>query len=278
MDTVIHFDKTSVPTWYELSASEPGAFVIRIHKQAMDYLKSIPWNDGSRIVGWYKQKMGFVSFSPPGEESVGFEGVLKSIPSTEPDWLLIKCPLPIVRANDTKSSSIETPAKLIWAFRASLELIFKVLWLFQGSTYCTTQQLIIIEGIGVSTEMGGAGLSATLTPSVIRFLTTLQNEDDAALLPIAQSMDRADKHMFQDDRYIHFDNHALKRACRFRKPKWISLHVPGDACDLSRAYYSSEVSPDGYLLDPHNVDSHIQQLDFLVGLAALHDLVRKAGF
>ena len=61
----------------------------------------------------------------------------------------------------------------------------------------------------------------------------------------------------------------------YRKPKWLNLTVPGDACNLDPGGFYDDKDPAcGYTLEPHNVDGSLQQLTFLAGLAHLHGLVR----
>ena len=67
-------------------------------------------------------------------------------------------------------------------------------------------------------------------------------------------------------------------GARIGHPKWIYLDVPGDACDLSPDNNSHNDMDQGYTLVPHNVDSGLQQLTFIVGLAKMHDLIRADGF
>jgi hypothetical protein len=85
---------------------------------------------------------------------------------------------------------------------------------------------------------------------------------------VVDAMKKADNHMWPSDtRYGRF-------GALFRKPKWLNLDVPGDACGLDPGGYHDESLGHGYTLHPHNVDSSLQQLTFLAGLEKLHDLVR----
>jgi hypothetical protein len=78
--------------------------------------------------------------------------------------------------------------------------------------------------------------------------------------------------MWQNKRYSHLVHGQFR--VHTRAPKKIFFNIPGDACDLSPECFVDQHHEGGYWLVPHNVDSSIQQLTFLMGLAKLHDLVR----
>ncbi len=81
-------------------------------------------------------------------------------------------------------------------------------------------------------------------------------------------MKEADSHMWPGN-----SAGGYRFCARCLQPKWISLDIPGNACDLSPSSMNDGDVKRGFKLDPHNCDSTLQQLTFLVGLFALYDLV-----
>lgn len=56
---------------------------------------------------------------------------------------------------------------------------------------------------------------------------------------------------------------------------WLNIGCPGDACELHPADHFRSGLTEGYDFTCHNVDTPMQQLTLVAGLAALHDLARK---
>ena len=54
------------------------------------------------------------------------------------------------------------------------------------------------------------------------------------------------------------------------------MNCPGDACGIHPENWYEE-NDKGYEFNCHNVDSPMQQITLLAGLAALHDEARRAG-
>lgn len=63
-----------------------------------------------------------------------------------------------------------------------------------------------------------------------------------------------------------------------RRPKWVNFSCPGNACGLDPEDYYEKSLDWGYQLVPHNVDSPLQQLTLLAGVAMLYQLARQEGF
>ena len=56
------------------------------------------------------------------------------------------------------------------------------------------------------------------------------------------------------------------------------LRVPGDACEIGVDGSGVPWGDEGVGMPSHNVDTPIQQLTLLTGIAAFHDMARQAGF
>ncbi len=241
--------------WYELSWQK-NKLIIFIHRLAFEALKKV-FPDEERVIALYKEDFSLPEFIYPDESNFGFGPVLKFLGLEHGQWLAWRCVLP---GQDEESSEWK---KKMFALRATLSLLFQKLMFLDIDTGWKNPQLVLIDSLGVGESSGGY-LSAFLTPAMIQWLSRQGNCRLESVIAAMQSMDgqlvRAS------------DCGGFRAYCR--PPKWIELHVPGNACDLSPYSYSDESLDRGYQLHPHNVDNSIQQLTLLAGLACLHDLAR----
>jgi len=139
-------------------------------------------------------------------------------------------------------------------------------------TDCDTPQLIIVEGLMVQEALNSGALSAIVTPGMNPFLSS---PEKGSLELIRSAMQIADEHMWRPDRKKD-SLFPLQFKVNFSGPTAIHLSVPGNACGLDPSFGSGsyEGPSHGYRLSPHNVDSGIQQLSLLMGLARLCELGR----
>ena len=70
-----------------------------------------------------------------------------------------------------------------------------------------------------------------------------------------------------------FDNFYF-RAFVNDENGWLNVSCPGDACGIQPAHSGTHRGL-GYEFSCHNVDTPVQQITLLAGLAALHDRARK---
>jgi hypothetical protein len=193
--------------------------------------------------------------------------VFKLGKSDRPDWIVWCFQLPQIRQHENGHAENQSMAirATLWFFLST------AFWLFgseKGNTGWPEPQLMIIEGIclPVDDRMGSGGLSATLMPPVMPWLA--KHDDNTQIQPVVDAMKKAYLHMWPEK------STWGRFGALFRKPKRLDLKVPGDACDLGTEWSNHEGLDEGYTLEPHNVDSSLQQLTFIAGLAKLHDLVR----
>lgn len=158
--------------------------------------------------------------------------------------------------------------------RSSLHLLTTALWLFEGDTEWKDRQLMVVECIYLPVDPDryqcNGSLSVTLAPEVMSWISKwISAHSEGQHIPeVISAMKGASEYMWEgSSKYGRF-------GALCRKPKWLNLDVPGDACGLDPSDYYDESLEKGYTLQPHNVNSPLQQLTFLVGLARLHDLIR----
>lgn len=268
------FARETIPAWYELSLKGDSIICVKVHRAALAEIQKKSW-DTAPAIEHMSKLFGFTFFTKPIEGDCGFENVFKQGASDRPDWIVWEIQLPVIW-NETQKGRLtkgKDSHEEVIAIRATLWFFLSTaFWLYgseKGNTGWKESQLIIIEGIGLPDDnrMGSGGLSVTLMPAVIPWLA--KHEDHEHIQPLVDAMKKAYNHMWPKlSRFERFQ--AL-----FRKPKRLDLQVPGDRCDLSPEWSNSDGDlKEGYTLHPHNVDSSLQQLTFIAGLAKLHDLVR----
>ena len=238
------------PAWYELGLSQNGQAVqIRVHRVALQALQAEPW-DTAPLVTEAK-----LPFTKPQEGDCGFGDAFKLVSSTRPDWIVWEFALPKIRENSVES--IESIRQTIYAF-LSLSLRTPDI-----NTGWGDDQLINILAFETGEEgRGCAGLGARLSETVVSWL---KDESNHRHFPqIAEAMKTAYKFMTNGN-----EGRNGRFEASFRNG-WFTLTTSGDA-----TYINGEAEDTNCEIGPHNVDSIVQQLSLLCGLAALHDLIRK---
>lgn len=182
-------------------------------------------------------------------------------------WVSIKVDLPVVVSGGSNAE-----VRCFWdsAFRvsASLAILFQMLQLFDGESPCIGNQLLTVEYMTVDRDMWGGSLGAIISPALVKWLSRLPDNYDHPEVKVAMI-----------SAHCRMSGHPLERyeehyfRAWIRKPCWINLSVPGNACGLDpKNYFIGE--GEGFELSPHNTDNPIQQLSLLAGLATLYEIAR----
>lgn len=257
-----------IPMWYKISNQDQGkSIAITAHKKVLEHeVFGIDWSKAP-VVADFKKDYGLSTFTSPCEGDWGFCNVLKFV-KTEGDWMTWKVKMPVIKG---KSEAVEDSREYTLAVRASLYLfVANRLRTCEYNTRWYSSQLIVIRGISLpqkdQNKFTGA-LDVVLTPAAIKWLAKQQHQ--AHLAPVIDAMKSAYQHMWSKP-ITSFDHFGAL----YRQPRWLNLEVPGDRCRLEPDGYGNCRDDDrGYSLFSHNVDSSLQQLTFLMGLAKLHDLM-----
>lgn len=258
-----------LPCWYELFLKDDTTVGIRIHRSVLPELESESWGTAPIISDLIKKYTDLKSFTPPSSGSWGFGDIFTAIESTDPSWVVWEFKLPDIR---TEFNYPDLPKTHI-CIRATLAMFCMVgRYLNTDSiTDLSKNQLIIIDHINLPQHdrFNSGSLNAILTPAVLPWIA---KQPEGHVKEIQDAMRTA--HNFMWDGASRSD----RFGARIGPPKWIYLDVPGDACDLGPDNNSNSEPDLGYTLVPHNVDSGVQQLSFIAGLAKIHDLIRADGY
>lgn len=122
--------------------------------------------------------------------------------------------------------------------------------------------------------MNGGSLGGSFSPYFVNFLKS--HGEDASYDYAAAVMLRAYRHMWQTPipkkGSLDFVEYGIRAGQNLRGN--LMLDVPGDACGIHPSPYVHEIPEgEGVEFTCHNVDSPLQQLTLLTGLAAMCDLV-----
>ncbi len=259
--------RESIPAWYEIGIHEKTTLIISIHPKALtlfDILKP-----DSPIVAHFKKKFELPDFIMPPVERWGFGEVMQRV-ADERGWTTYHCPLPVYKKLRQKENSDWSTAA---AVRSTLCVLFGLLsFCPDEDTDYRVQQLIIVDNFLVENGLNGGSLTAILTPAMTPFLS---NPDADSLKSIQKAMQTADEYMWQDRKRSELFTRDFRVFCY--EPTRIHFSVSGDACGLDPASNDGAYRDEnrGYRLVPHNVDSGMQQLSLLMGLARLAELGRS---
>ncbi len=157
-----------------------------------------------------------------------------------------------------------------FALSASLGILTNMLWLVQTSDRKTDIQEKQIFTITILTEKGmhGGSLGGHFSPFFINFLKTF--EEGCSFDKAVKAMTKVYTYMYGSQN-IGFEKHSFRAWQSL--PGNLMLDVPGDACGIHPSSCAGEISKDrGIEWSCHNVDSPLQQLTLLTGLAAMCDM------
>lgn len=252
-----------IPAAYELSVGENNtSLLIDVNGRVMESVRHILRRPNIPLITVLEKGVGLTSFIPPSQKSWGFGEVLSSEDSKRTGWERWRCDLPRDRNSDIGWQPFYDTSATLNALLTGIGVVYET------PTDSTTPQLLHVL-LRTDRAQHGGSLNVYLGSSLMPWLS--EQPDNGRNLEIEESMRIAHNYMLGRmsflDRFMAWT----------RKPCWINLDCPGEACGLDPEDYNSRL-PDGYELLPHNIDTPVQQLTFLMGLAKMHDEARKAGY
>ena len=281
--------REEIPCWYELSYvpdwKGAPAITVRIHYESMAHLRSLP-NDAPiirRLIADGRPKGLFVA-----PRTIGFGNCLE-LESCDGDFHRYTANIPVLhsRGNPCEMCDFmkeeDLPCRYCndsgfqtvydWSAAENLAASLYVLFLFLNNpkweTSCLLPQLLTAR-LNVKLKgdkgMGARGVSGEFSAKLVRWFKTFEM---AKFPNIEKVMRDVYARMIGEKDYLAYEFKAV-----IHHDGAFHLSVPGNACGIDPDG-SSRIEQEGYGYLPHNVDSTVQQLSILSGLAALNDLARR---
>jgi len=280
----------NIPCWYEISFLETAgpSIVLRLHK---DFIKKPVANlADSFLIKAFKDDFKLEDFLSDFGGDIGFGGVLKSF-DKKGDFVEFIARIPKVKKNTGTCKECKGTGKheelgiscgycrgtgigyiidtdTIYAISASFTIVLSLLslWGYEGTTSSSLTQLLTLTTKTGHGDHGGS-LWGEISIPLAKWIESIGEEVE--LPEMIHAMKTTHEFMMGPENFPEY----YFRARSARDGRFVS-DCPGDACGLHPAdWYKRE--DHGYEFGCHNVDTPIQQLTLLAGLAALHDSARK---
>lgn len=279
MNMITHED---APRFYALRWKDnPPRIQILLHKDFIPLLR--PYRQ--ELIEDIKNNFSFNEFRWDIEESLGFENALKFLKKENSffvyEAVFPKIYLPTGNCEYCKGSGHDKyrskclfcngkkkEFKFLWekafAISWSLQLIFECFPLEEKST--ASEKQLMTVGLTIEKDLHGGLLGGQYGVSLVRWLS----ENVGYIPKMVEAMKKTYHQMYEKNYFDAIDF----RACVENSIGWLSVSCPGDACQLLPSYKGIQPGR-GYDFVCHNIDSPIQQLTLLAGLAALYELADK---
>lgn len=289
----------NTPCFYEISwDAKTPAIILRIHKDVARFVEEekITFNEQAPGVISFKEQFKFKSFKGDFCGNIGFDDAFVLLGGKN-NFIEFLIKIPEVKKKTNKNCSEcngsgkrkdfsgeyvsgeclnceGTGKKHIYDWQQSLAISasFSILsslfgiFEFRKESSATFPQLLTLKTITKEGDFGGS-LGGVYSMVLCEWLNSLEL---GPVSEIVQAMKGAYGRMVGLKKYNQFDF----RANLDYQDGWLNISCPGNACGLNPTYGSIRKG-EGYEFDSHNVDSPIQQITLIAGLAALHDRARK---
>ena len=292
--------KENIPCWYELSfLTEEDAFVLRISEE---YLRKRPriLNNNMMVIAM-KQQLGFEKFDNNFYgDNFGFDGSFIKT-GIKNGFIDLKAVLPLVRKKEDRSCdcckgtgknelfadenciickgegiSYIYDWKEAFALSATFTLLFTYLYMTEKSIDSKSRNQLITVCTNTHKEAHGGSLYGEFSKAIVSWMKNIGCvESFLNSLKIVTTKAYGKMYGCKLDKVEIFDAYDFKMMMKNGR---LIMDCPGDACGVNPSEdYGGEKEETGYKFSCHNVDSPMQQLTLLAGLAALHDEARRAG-
>lgn len=163
-----------------------------------------------------------------------------------------------------------------YACSASFTVFLVLTEFVKTETSAPFSQLLTVKTM-IREGLDGGSLSGEYSIPLVKFLSNLYDETKTrrSISEMIQAMKLAYNHMVGMRKFDQFNF----RASVDYEDGWLNVSCPGNACGLNpehNAGYDMKRRGLGYKFNCHNIDTPVQQITLLAGLAALHDKARKA--
>ena len=291
-------ERDIIPCWYELGwkawrNDETPAIFLRVHKDFVRSIKTIPETAPlvTTLRGEFFNTL-FDTFSGSLEKDFfGFNKVFERVGEVgEFIEFLIRIPVinkptrrkcPECRGTkknqflegqkcfhcEGKGKEYQIDWRLAYSVSASFTVFTALSEYSEIETSCRLPQLLTFRTITVR-NMHGGSLGGNYSIPLVKWLSSLgRNTQITAMI---YAMKSSYQRMLGKREY---DN-SYFQAYVANEKGWLNVSCPGSACGLHPADGYLEEG-EGYQFSCHNVDSPMQQLTLIAGLAALHEKARR---
>lgn len=291
---MISITREDVPCWYELGWREDvPAIILRIHKDFIVKTDSIYENH--HMLEYFKEIVEFDvsidSFCGDfNKEFIGFNKVLRNIGiSSDFVEFLIDIPSLVCFSNnpcrscggsgnsyindsfcffcDGKGKDRLIDWKKAFDLSASMSIITQFLYINRVLTGSQFPQLLTVKTT-TSKDSHGVSLGGEFGPAFRQWLNGLGDYMVIAEAEKAMKLSYCKMfHVKQVERFARF-------SVIVRDDGFLTLDCPGNACGIDPDVHWQK-GEKGYRFSCHNVDTPMQQLLLISGLASLHDKARR---
>jgi len=286
LDSIID---SNIPCWYEISWKEQiSAISLRIHKE---FIKNPHINLQNHFVTKSLiEKFKLSEFASNFNKDIGFNKVFK-YQGEKDNFIEFLIEMPKLKKEikgtcsfcngsgydkslreaclscEGTGKSFVRDWEQAYTVSASFTILSLCLEFPKKETSSSFPQLMIIRTI-TAREMHGGSLSGEVSLLFKRWLMSLGN-DDVELPEVNNVMQTAYKKMYRLTDYDKHSFYAIKRG----SGRFITS-CPGDACGLNPEDWYDDQDK-GYHFSCHNVDTPLQQITLLAGLAKLYDMAKR---
>ncbi len=256
---LFELENQDVPTRYKFEFNSDLAFFkFAFEPKAAEWLGQQLLN-GHPQIKYLQDLLDTSPFASDMQRPWGYGSVLEYTGSYL-GWLscgvILPLAIPALRCKEDRKPD----HKRLSDISVSLWLVFDLL----NSSACPTRAMSKqMTAFNLCTKPGAASIFATLSPwGTSRLDQLYQNDLDQIEHAMRSAFNRMDPQLNKLERF----------NVMLQEKGFIYLEVPGDACGLGTGFNQS--NNNGRTLTPHNVDSPIQQLSLLAGLATLDSILR----
>jgi hypothetical protein len=283
--------RENIPCWYELSwQSSPPAIILRIHQKFIKSFESkVKLTLATPIVESFMSEFDFFSFNGDFGKNFGFNQVFKR-GKAEGNFIEFIIDIPVIKKEVGKCESCNGLGQDLsiyskcffcggsgkkfghdwlaaYAISATFSTLFVILYDSRtdtGSSFC---QLLTLKAATLR-DSNGCSLDGDYGIPLVSFLRSFNHDSD--VLEMIEAMKVAHNHMFGCLNYVF--------GATVSREGWLNVNCSDSRVGLNPIFGSSLEKDRGYHFESHNVDTPVQQIALLAGLAALCDLARKSGY
>ncbi len=269
----MYFDLTRLdaPAGYRLETKDEGrTLVLMMRAELLEALKphlnkEHPWI-AALLTG--NSPSGLDVFLGTDSPKFGFNGVFRSTDCDETDWLAWECPLTPIVVRDSKKNN--------WRFPNSVSATLNVLTSFVGgirdedvAIKSPEQQLFHINGMRSGSQaLQGGAIGFAVSPLALGWLKNIDAQERGRVFSfVHRCMSNTVQSIWPAYGSLDFDH-----PFSFYEGWWPTFSFTGASLavmGMERDRFERGHSGPGAEMDCHNIDSTIQQLVIVMGVAAL---------